>query len=47
VLSVSPMFCTGFESLNSVDGLWWENNYRKLFLSTFFVGDKSCEVSCI
>jgi hypothetical protein len=22
VLSVSPMFYTGFESLNSVDGLW-------------------------
>jgi hypothetical protein len=23
VLSVSPMFYTGFESLNSVDGLWF------------------------
>jgi hypothetical protein len=23
VLSVSPMFYTGFESLNSVDGLWY------------------------
>jgi hypothetical protein len=23
VLSVSPMFYTGFESLNSVDGVWY------------------------
>jgi hypothetical protein len=39
VLSVSLMFYTGFESLNSVDGLWRKNNYRKLFLSTFFAFD--------
>jgi hypothetical protein len=28
VLSVSPMFYTGFESLNSVDGLW--HNHRQV-----------------
>jgi hypothetical protein len=28
VLSVSPMFYTGFESLNSVDGLWSVNKIQ-------------------
>jgi hypothetical protein len=31
VLSVSPMFYTGFESLNSVDGLCRKVHYRNLF----------------
>jgi hypothetical protein len=31
VLSVSPMFYTGFESLNSVDGLWFNAGGRDLF----------------
>jgi hypothetical protein len=38
VLSVSPMFYTGFESLNSVDGLWATSSF---FITT--VSGKSME----
>jgi hypothetical protein len=38
VLSVSPMFYTGFESLNSVDGLWYHLAGSIENLATTFLG---------
>jgi hypothetical protein len=35
VLSVSPMFYTGFESLNSVDGLWFPHQPIKIYVKNF------------
>jgi hypothetical protein len=42
VLSVSPMFYTGFESLNSVDGLWSRGHSRCLCYT-----DRSIWLACL
>jgi hypothetical protein len=42
VLSVSPMFYTGFESLNSVDGLWSKPTENKGKFDNYFICPKKC-----
>jgi hypothetical protein len=37
----------GFDKPNLYNNILWENNYRKLFLSTFFVGESLLEIRVV